>query len=50
MIVRTCELVLTRVGIIVATGAFGNKCGEGRREDKQEVKQRGVGTDTVSVY
>jgi hypothetical protein len=36
--VRTCT---TRVGTIVATGAFGNRCGEGRREDKQEVKLKG---------
>jgi hypothetical protein len=38
MTVRTCELVLTMVGTIVATGVFGDKGGEGRREDKQEVK------------
>jgi hypothetical protein len=36
---RTCECVLTMVGTIVATGVFGDKCGEHREKDKQEVKQ-----------
>jgi hypothetical protein len=33
-LLRTRELVLTMVGTIVATGVFGDKWGEGRREDK----------------
>jgi hypothetical protein len=36
---RTYERVLRMVGTIVATEVFGVKCGKGRREDKQEVKQ-----------